>query len=418
MNNDLQIYEGQEIVPVDIVKELARRLEATYVQPSDVKAVILPKEFETVVELAIADGHNPLSKTFYFWKYNNKLFITGAYTNLVNWAQKIEPHTVTYEMISVGRKEQWNTPPRTDFLCRAWLLKRGDQQAYQERFDSIMKYRQPGESLVEIIKQAKVYAQELCFMGEGLVKWDEIFYGNSGNIIEQPKGWVPGETRAQRRALKNAIRQAFGEPSPGERKALSLAAVFEAKRFMSVPKEVVRAGQASKFIEAENEWDSFKERTAEEAREKGVPEPIIIHEKRLKNVEAMRGFDSIRDDILGDAEEAVFEEQKPFDFTTRMDAVGYGSDTKIKKLSKALFQKGGIEELSELEKWNMYQWAIRRQLLVDGEGLDARESILLIPELIEYKGDKLVEARNLLNGIVREMTATDRKLKELTFEYQ
>jgi hypothetical protein len=420
MDSSLQIYEQQQIAPVDFVKELARRLEATYIQPKKPEDCILPREFETVVEIALAEGHNPLSKTFWFWKFRGKLAVTGAYTNLVNWAQKIEPFTITYEMLSVGKSNVKN-----NFHCRAWLLKRGDQEAYNERMKLILSCRQPGEPIIEVMKQAKEYAQELCFMGEGVVEWAEIFYPD-GKTIEQVKGWVTGETRAQRRALKNAIRQAFGEPSPGERRNLSIAALSEAKRYLSVPKEVLKVGQGDAYLKLEDRVSESREEVRQIAQESGIPEGEVLRDRRERNVQQMRGeASSMYEDIL-DAyyeEEVAFEEQDagpqvPFDFTTAMDKIGLGDTKKVSALAKGLFKKK-IEELGEVEKWNIYQFSKRVQAMTpeEGDGLSEADLARTIPELSGFKGKTFVEAKNTLGAIVREVTDKGQKLKELSIEF-
>lgn len=410
MNSELEIYKEQAPAPIDMIKELARRLEATYIAPKKPEDTIIGKEFETIVELALADGHNPLSRTFYYWKFRGKLAVTGAYTNLVNWSQKIEPFTITSEMLSIGSSKN-----KVNFHCRTWLLKRGDQTAYNERMKLVLGARQEGEPIVEFMKEATRFARELCFMGEGVVEWSEVFYPD-GKTSEQVKGWVPGETRAQRRALKNAIRQAFGEPTPGERRALSLVALSEAKRYLAVPKIVADAGQSRTYLEIEDKIRESQEEIRKEAEETGKPEALVAHLRRQKNVEQMRGYDSIRDDILGPVE-GEFTEEAPFDFTSRMDEIGASS--KASKIVKGLFGKE-LHQLTDLEKWNAYQWTKRVQAMEpeEGSGLEFKDLVKLVPELEGYLGDKFVEAKNLLITIVKDKTNDGQKLQELSFEYE
>lgn len=236
-NGDLITVPQGEIVSTDIVNQIALRLQKTYQLPKKrsgqtdaeyQQSVVQTDDFPIVVELAMAQGHNPLSKTFHYWKQNGNIMVDDHYAPLMNWAQSKGAFTYETETLGEAEKVALEGVEANDYVVRFKAMRRADQGSRQILFKTILDAAiQSGKDLESALSIAEATAdRKFAVVAYGVVKYNELHYksGNEWvlNTFATPKGWLPGIGRAETRAIRNGIKKMVGMPMPEERRRLGI----------------------------------------------------------------------------------------------------------------------------------------------------------------------------------------------------
>jgi hypothetical protein len=180
----------------DDVKELATRLQKF--MPGGEK--LTPEEAMAGAQYALSIGANPLNGEVYIFKdWKGKLITVEGYKLLERWARR-----------QCNYMSRETTPPDNelsegDIAVRMWILRDDMRPALRDLVDM-------GAPWGEAFETVATYA-------DGVIGKDERFT-RDGKAIAPPKGWT-WHQKARVRALKNAIRQAYGMPSLAEIAAMS-----------------------------------------------------------------------------------------------------------------------------------------------------------------------------------------------------
>lgn len=459
MENSITVPQGQ-IASLDIVKQIAFRLQKTYQPPKKrsnqseeeyQKQVIQPDDFPIVVELAMAQGHNPLSKTFHYWKQDGKIAVDDHYAPYLNWAQSKNPFTYTTEELSDEEKATLEGVEKGDWVVRFKGIRRADQPHRQQYFKTILDTAIAGgvefEKALEIADRKA--DERFCVQANGVVKFEELHY-KSGNqwIFNQyatPKGWIPGLTRAEVRAIRNGIKKMMGVPTPEERRRLGMELDMRevAQLAANVPIEIVEQGVAPEYMQLEANTSNGIKRHQEEIADMT---PEEIKELREKRIELLRGK---KDDtpIGEESEEALVQEELPFtdpleitdgeivdmeaialeyesrevSFEVAREAVlnSYKSEVALGKVLKSLF---GIENLIELSEkgpiwlWNFYQYTLRRDILLN-VNIPIEQRLKAIPEIADPANPTppktLTDAKPFLHNTLKVLCENNKKMRRL-----
>jgi hypothetical protein len=161
---------------------------------------LTPDEAMAGAQYALSIGANPLNGEVYIFKdWKGKLITVEGYKLLERWARR-----------QCNYMSRETTPPDNelsegDIAVRMWILRDDMRPALRDLVDM-------GAPWGEAFETVATYA-------DGVIGKDERFT-RDGKAIAPPKGWT-WHQKARVRALKNAIRQAYGMPSLAEIAAMS-----------------------------------------------------------------------------------------------------------------------------------------------------------------------------------------------------
>lgn len=443
------------------VKIIASRLKRTYVPPkrlddmSDAQyraiAILADEEFEVVVELAMAQGHNPLSKTFHYFKMDNKIFVDDHYAPLMNWAQKTAPFNYFTKVLGADEKSKIAGIEAGDVVVEARGIKRADESNRQSYFKTILQTAAAGgvdfDKALEIAERKA--DERFMTVATGVVKYSEFHFKN-GNInpYATPKGWKPGEGRAEVRAIRNLIRRLVGYPTPEERKRLGLADTPQEvlKLAASVPAEIVDQGVAEEWMQLEAVTQKHHDERAERHANM-TPEEIAA--ERADRINLLRGKPETG---IGEDEEVMVETVVVVTNEEELEAVldGEGKTNEFiaadeeyesrgitveeagpiilrsyrnseEGVGKALEALLGLKSLKEVNDyspiwlWNFYQYVLRRDIL-NNVNIPPADRLAAIPEIDpkrEGAPKTIKEAGPYLHELLKTLCANNKKMQRL-----
>jgi hypothetical protein len=320
MRDDKALALRQEygILPETMVERLASLLRAQYKPPKRrnnetdeqyALRVVQPEEFEQIIYMAYAEGHNPLSKSFHYYKMNGALTVQDHYANLVAWGQSVEPFNYRFERVSGPTKSKEGTINAASFVVRCIVVKRADQGAYREFYrmilDSLLGARVDADKAIE--QATSQVDQRFASVGEGVVEFGEVYYENGKEIYgATPKGRTPGWWKAEKRALTDALNKSHGMIPAAARFQMSFGNV-DVERLPAyingIPADDTEFSERYVRLEAEND------------RLQRENENLTVEERKArrgKNVEMMRQPKD-EDDWLDEATvDPPEEEEDPF----------------------------------------------------------------------------------------------------------
>ncbi len=375
-NKYLDLPLPGSMVKREMVEAIAVRLQKTYTPPKKGE-IILPEEFVTVVELALARGYMPLGGGFEYWKYRNEIFVADHYATWVNWAQKLEPFTLVKEL-DIVEKQYWR--------CTAIIIKSEVMDRYREAKEEMFRLLVGADiKPLEALQIAKQEAREnYAIIGTGQVLWSEVYY-DDGNLIKgkTPRGWTPGVTRAEVRSVKNAIRMAYGVPTPGEIHSLMLNETKALEAQAEMPMSIVEAP-----AEVRDRYLQLTEMADQEPDRK----------RFLKNVDIMRG--PVDDTPIGEEEDIVegeFHEDKLVEFLEEHKIPSQHHEALILDF----FGKDELQFLDPFEIELLQEYAKRICILKSINGDKPADYIAQIPELDPDKTPTAQEAAKVLKRIAK-----------------
>lgn len=421
----------------DLVVAIGKRLELTYQRPKRKKGMsdqdyaefcVQPHEFPTVVELAFAQGFNPLSKFFQYWKQKGQIQTMEHYTPLINWAQKLEGFTLETGGVE-DEKLRKSLGSERDFMFFAKITKDKDKDSYQRLLESILKQALgAGLEFDEALKKADEFATaKYCIVAYGVCEYSEVFYEDSGKqkYGATPPGWVPGVTRAEIRAVRNTIKRAYGMPTPQEWWEMS----FGKLDTQSVIESMAELPEGRDYDNYADEVIGNMARTKEIKAETAQMTPEEQREQFLRNVNLMRGpadegaigEDVVEGEFTEDEEEAFITPDPSRSLEeTKAELVKHGyaddrfedGDTLHDKLSRSVHMLQ-IGELDQLQRHNLIQYAARANVLKskhnnDGESMTVARRLPLVPEFAasDDPPKTLKDALKTLKDMVVEATNT------------
>lgn len=462
-NGDLINVPQGQIVSSDIVNQIALRLQKTYQPPKKRNSqsaeeyqnnVVQASDFPIVVELAMARGHNPLSNTFHYWKQDGKIAVDDHYAPLMNWAQSKQPFTYETEVLSDTEKSKLEGIEPGDYVVRFTAVKRADQQARQAIFKIVLDAALAiGKPIEESLSLANNNADAgFATVAYGVVKYAELHYKSDNkwilNVYATPKGWIPGVSRAEVRAIRNGIKKLVGMPMPEERRRLGLDIDLRqvAEISASMPLQIASEGAdvRDRYIHLENqhrglqstledlpegEAHTLAERSRELLRGKvedgefedpfprqtlEVPEDLVLETPADATVAEDLGKFSIREKDEGQLEydERTISLENAIEVALRC---GYKSPQAVDYAIRSLFGKQTIGDLNELELWNFSQYVLRRAIVYDTNlSIDVR--LERVPEIVQSvsKPKTVKEAGTFIHGILTTATSSGKKLQRLT----
>jgi len=146
---------------------------------------------------------DPFGGDVYAWNDNGKLVQCRGYLLLVRWAKAEMPYTEEYEI---------ETEPNGDATATIYVLRQDNQEFFRDVLKACladgMRYN-----------EAKAEARNLCTTSASATATSAEFSGKK----KPPNTWNLADV-AKKRALKKALRQSHGSPSPAEVRQLRLAA--------------------------------------------------------------------------------------------------------------------------------------------------------------------------------------------------
>lgn len=160
-----------------------------------------------LAQYALSTDANPWRGELYAWEdWQGNLFLDEGYKLLVRWAKRQCDYTEKYEPITEGCNDG-----DIGFRC---LILRKDHMPTMKAFtemgaDFKTAFELAATSAVGIVRVAEMFLQKDKKSKQGVV------YAHKGDPIEPPNGWN-WEQVARKRALKNALNQSHGAPSPKE----------------------------------------------------------------------------------------------------------------------------------------------------------------------------------------------------------
>lgn len=221
VDQDIEIPSGK-IVSRQTIFTIAERFWRIYPQPKKKEYQLTKEDCVVAVEVAMSRRWSPLAvgKEFFVWKGSRgELCFQEHYAIEVNWAQDKDKFTPRERMLSADEKQAVGIPEE-DFVAEITLLLASRERDYQARYKMILELLlKSGIDTITALDIADLRASEVYPSSIGRVKHNEVFYengkvryGGAGDIT----GWVPGESRAKIRALRNVIHKAFGVPTTME----------------------------------------------------------------------------------------------------------------------------------------------------------------------------------------------------------
>lgn len=456
--NLIQVPQG-EIIPSELNREIALRLERTYKPPKKrddqtkeqyENSIVLPADFPIVVELAMAQGHNPLSKTFHYWKQDGKIAVDDHYAMMLNWAQEKCPFNYTVHQATDGEKKDAGLD-KEDCWAHFRAIRRADQDSYQDYVRLILEqakgYGMPFEQALELAE--KRADEKFAVLAEGVVKRNEYMYQDRQskqwkvNSYATPKGWLPGVSRSESRAIRNGIRKMVGMPMPHERKRIGLdvtpqqlaqlpAEVMDERqevvehylRLQAATEAAVIGREGLPIGEAEVMGKARVELMRGEVEDGEFEEPFTTEEILREALGKEAEFTVVvSDNEVVDEKEVASEPQE--ERTVTAEEVlqialkcGYKEDG-VKFALKEFFGKTEMDKLNDVELWNFAQYALRRRIL-NNTNAKPDERLSAIPEIVSAK-DKpktIKEAGPFMHQLLKTLTANGTKFNRLIVEVE
>lgn len=416
----MDVPRQDQIVSTRIVEMIAERLRLTYSPPKSGEAITTIEEFCLVVEKALAKGYHPLAPGFHYWKQGGKIYVEDHYATWVRWAQPIDPFPVN--PVTIEDESGWT--------CTVTIIKRSDRDKYQEAKTTLLKVLlDAGVDYKEAIGVADEEArQSYATARTGFVPRREV-YGKDSNGKEYPKtgatpkGWTPGVTRAEVRAIKNAIRAAFGVPTPADIRALIFRDLDISQERALELAATMPEGIASesgnireRFLRLQASHDKNKEEidkmSPEELHRSAQEGSRIIRGPEEKDGEGIGDDwkDVIEQDALVVLRDAI-DEQELSDLREEaegaLDAAGI-AEGNWQSLFQAIFGIDDLTHLDEIELKNLMQYLTRFSILKSGKLKDAVEKI---PEIEGAKSKAI--AGKMLKDAARDASRDDLLLPTL-----
>lgn len=167
------------------------------------------------VQFAISRGLNPFGD-IHIWYYH-KIYVTEHYRIMVGWANLREPFTAHYYRLDSNDDMIAHGLVAGDLGVICYIMKRKDQDHFRFIYGKVMEaYIKLGMGLdLDAISRAAY--KESCAYAIGKLDPDEMMKDGKPKKIDV-KGWT-WEQRARIRALRNALGQSHGTPTPAEIKA-------------------------------------------------------------------------------------------------------------------------------------------------------------------------------------------------------
>lgn len=465
--DSINVPQGN-IVSSDVIIQIGLRLQKTY-QPPKKRAsqsaeeyqnnVVQASDFPIVVELALARGHNPLSNTFHYWKQDGKITVDDHYAPIMNWAQSKQPFTYETQVLGNESKLALEGIEPGDYVVRFTAMKRADQPARQAYFKTVLDAALAvGKSFDEALKLANDNADsKFATVAYGVVKYNELHYksGNEWilNVYATPKGWIPGVTRAEVRAIRNGIKKLVGMPMPEERRRLGLDIDLHqvAQISASMPLQIASEGAdvRDRYIRLEDqrrglqstledlpegEAHTIVEQSRELLRGKvedgefedpfprqilEVPEDLVLEMPADATVPEDLGKFSIKEKDLSIKEDsdAVEYNERTISLENAIEVAlrsGYKSTQAIDYAIRSLFGKQAIGDLNELELWNFSQYVLRRAIVYNTNlPIDVR--LESVPEiaLAVSKPKTVKDAGAFIHNLLKTTTSSGKRMQRL-----
>lgn len=407
----------------EIIMAIAVRLQMTYSPPKTGEKIDTIEEFCLVVEKALAKGYHPLGDGFHYWKQNGEIEVADHYATWVRWAQGVDKFAVN--PVTVEDNNGW--------LCTVTIVRGSDTEKLQAaKIETLTALTNGGMKVEEAIKIAEESALKIyATVRTGYVEKKDVYGVNSSTgetfIKNTPKGWTPGVTRAEVRAIKNAIRAAFGVPTPADirqlifrdlgieqERALELAATMDpaiAKLPAYLRERYIKL-QAFHEQEVPDDGLSREERIAllrgpDFSKEPGIGDDPVIVSPSLSSIR--QGEDAI--EVL----QSAADEQELQELRDEAGAAAAILEIKMddrQKLIESLFKKSSLLDLNEVELENLVQYLARFSLLKFSDNLS--ETIKLIPEVGNAEDKKIAITR--LKQVVRDLSESGEVLPDLEVE--
>lgn len=432
----------QEIVSVgtgslqttSTIAQIAMRLKKIYPQPSNPRYQLDEVDIIVVVETTLAMGLNPLAvgKEYHAWKgTKGELVIMRHYTLLNNWAQAKEPFSIRYEHWDRKKKEIAGLPAN-DFVCMAFLLKRSDEEAYQKRYAMVLKPMLDSKIDAKVaIAAATQEAGKVEMPAIGRVKNSEVYtddgkvkYGGAGDIT----GWIPGKSRAEIRAMRNAIRRSYGEPTAQDMFNIAHQSAAEAGMLPEQLPDMISGMPEEISIEPAEIQERYLALEAENKRSQEELDKLTDEEKKQANkerVDLMRGEEEAFPIAVEFREEPTEDTEEPTMGQIRQILVNHGYKTTAiqHSLTTKLFDTK-LEDMSWLQVNNLLAYAqraniIKTQFGPDGEELSVEDRLNNVPEIAAIERGRpttLKAGKAFVVDLVRRATAENVKLEMINGE--
>lgn len=369
----------------------------------------------------LADA-NPFRGEIYAAVIRGKLVFVDGYKLLVRWARRQCNYTDFYVEWDNERKvKEQLTANDIGFTC---YILRDDQKHIVKDFVSM------GATFQEAYDR-------VAFSASGVVTKREDMTTNNNTYNQPPKGWTWADV-AKKRALKNALNLSHGAPSPSE---------ISKESWMVDNTETIDADwQNIPEFEQDPEVKARYAKLSALTRNVVESQATMTLEQKLdqlaQNTELLRGqpengigepFDETQDA----AEEPVLVTEDFFDETPLSPipdfspppkwythdqakeailAIAYDTESTLNLALKTLLNKDSLDQLNEIELWNMVEYVKRRALLKDTTLGSAPQRMMLIPEIkdLKEKPDTLREAGEFMHNVLRLLCSNGKTFRQLT----
>jgi hypothetical protein len=445
----------------DVIK-MAAVLSRAYSQPKDPAYQLSNVDFLVATEMVLAYGLHPatVSKDFHIWKDR-----TGAmrfqlhFARNARWAQAVESFRV--EEIEWTTEQKKNAPGirENDFVWDMVIIRKSQERDYQNIFRTIMDAaKNYNKSFDEALALAKKEALKIGTAGTGVCRYNEVF-DDKGNLKTAAPGIipgrVPGHARAKIRGLTDAIKKAYGTPSRADMQLAGMGLRSPtgnlAHDLADMPEEITMEPEyiQQRYIELSTAQTQALSDHAERIASLSPEERKAEAESR---VASMRGDGSEKDPNWLDeaiAEvglqpgEVVVTEGEPVDnfspeeevLVTRPAPVAdAGGPIQVGTVRNALLGARytrtqdqdecirkifgpdvTIDGLSEVQRFNVIQYALRVKILNDTSINPPEERLSRIPEIVSAKEPPktLKHAKEFLKVLANALSLNDQKMKEI-----
>lgn len=219
-------YDGDDAIvarhtgmpPSDAIIKVAHRVSNIHAA-SIKRSGMTFDDVALATETAFAMGHNPMTKDLHIWKMKGQVYISDHWAFLAGWAKSVESYR---EIQSTTFFNDGDDPYQWNWYTRLCLIRQSQDKFYSEMYHGTLQaLLGSGVGATEAIPLAKQAAGDEFKWADGTCVYTEVYkYDNDKWVLNQdntPKGWEPGKTRSYIRALRNAIKSAYGMPSSVER---------------------------------------------------------------------------------------------------------------------------------------------------------------------------------------------------------
>lgn len=153
---------------------------------------------------ALASGLNPFTDVWFWPGKDGQLAIGDKYTMMVTWAKSKSEYSEKFRRLTLKEKEEQGLNPK-DIAVWCWLLR-------EDKLHLIQGLTEAGASFEQAHEFVATRAIGVVTVEDRLTK--------AGKPKDPPVGWT-WQQRAEVRAIKTAIRLAYGKPTAPELRALS-----------------------------------------------------------------------------------------------------------------------------------------------------------------------------------------------------